>query len=56
MCEVRDYWQTFTEEGFIVDAFEEPSITERGRRELPLAQVNQALRVPYSCIFRLKKP
>lgn len=53
---LRDYWQTFTEAGFVVDAFEEPSITERGRRELSVAQVEHALRVPYSCIFRLKKP
>lgn len=53
---LRDYWQAFTEAGFVVDAFEEPSITERGRRELPLAQAEQALRVPYSCIFRLRKP
>lgn len=53
---LRDYWETFAGAGFSVDAFEEPSITERGRRELPLAQAEQALRVPYSCIFRLRKP
>ena len=53
---LRDYWQTFAESGFVVDAFEEPSITERGRRELPLGEVEQSLRVPYSCIFRLRKP
>ncbi|MEI6519984.1 MAG: class I SAM-dependent methyltransferase [bacterium] len=52
---LRDYWQTFTETGFTITGFEEPSITERGRRELPLSQVHQSMRIPYSCIFRLKK-
>ncbi len=53
---LRDYWQTFGEAGFVVEAFEEPSITERGRRELPNWQVEQALCIPYSCIFGLRKP
>ncbi|MBI4281978.1 MAG: class I SAM-dependent methyltransferase [Chloroflexi bacterium] len=53
---LRDYWQAFGEAGFTVDAFEEPSITERGRRELPVWRVEQSLRIPYSCIFRLVKP
>jgi hypothetical protein len=53
---LRDYWETFTGTGFSVDAFEEPSITERGRRELPPSRVEYVLRVPYSCIFRLRKP
>jgi len=53
---LRDYWQTFTEAGFRIEGFEEPSITERGRRELPPARVAQDLRIPYSCIFRLGKP
>ena len=53
---LRDYWQAFASAGFLVDGFEEPSITERGRAELPLGQVQQALRVPFACIFRLRKP
>jgi ubiquinone/menaquinone biosynthesis C-methylase UbiE len=53
---LRDYWHTFTEAGFRIEGFEEPSITERGRRELPPSQVEQCLRIPYSCIFRLVKP
>ncbi len=32
---LRDYWEAFVGTGFTVDGFEEPSITERGRRELP---------------------
>jgi ubiquinone/menaquinone biosynthesis C-methylase UbiE len=53
---LRDYWQAFVEAGFRVEGFEEPSITERGRRELPISLVEQALRIPYSCIFKLVKP
>ena len=53
---LRDYWQAFSEAGFLIDGFEEPSITDRGRRELPEWMVEQALRIPYSCIFRLVKP
>src|SRR5205823_3753710 len=29
---LRDYWETFTAAGFRVEGFEEPSLTERGRR------------------------
>ena len=53
---LRDYWRAFREAGFLVDDFEEPSITDRGRRELPSWTADQALRVPFSCIFRLVKP
>ena len=53
---LRDYWEAFAEAGFTVDGFEEPSITERGRRELPVAWVEHVSRIPYSCIFRLIKP
>jgi ubiquinone/menaquinone biosynthesis C-methylase UbiE len=53
---LRDYWQTFTEAGFRVEGFDEPSITERGHRELPPSRAVQSLRIPYSCIFRLVKP
>ena len=52
---LRDFWRAFQASGFRVDDFEEPSITERGRRELPAYRVEQALRVPYSCIFKLVK-
>ena len=53
---LRDYWRAFTETGFTVDGFEEPSITERGLRELPISRTEYSLRIPYSCIFRLVKP
>ena len=41
---------------FVVAGFGEPSITERGRRELSPSRVTDALRIPYSCVFRLVKP
>ena len=53
---LRDYWRAFCEAGFVVDDFEERSITDRGRRELPEWRVEGALRRPYSCMFRLVKP
>jgi hypothetical protein len=53
---LRDYWEAFSAAGFKIEDFEEPSITERGRAELPTSQIEKALRVPYSCIFRLRKP
>lgn len=53
---LRDYWQAFTEAGFTVDGFEEPSIAERGLRELPVSRTDYNQRIPYSCIFRLIKP
>ena len=53
---LRDYWEAFVKAGFKVDAFEEPSITERGRRELPVSIVDNDLRKPDSCIFRMVKP
>jgi 2-polyprenyl-3-methyl-5-hydroxy-6-metoxy-1,4-benzoquinol methylase len=53
---LRDYWGAFAKVGFRVDGFEEPSITERGLRELPVYEVDHAQRIPYSCIFRLSKP
>jgi 2-polyprenyl-3-methyl-5-hydroxy-6-metoxy-1,4-benzoquinol methylase len=51
-----DYWQAFAEAGFTVDGFEEPSLTERGLRELPVSRTDYLQRIPYSCIFRLQKP
>jgi 2-polyprenyl-3-methyl-5-hydroxy-6-metoxy-1,4-benzoquinol methylase len=53
---LRDYWQAFIEAGFTVDGFEEPSITERGFRELPLSYTLNSHRISYSCMFRLIKP
>ncbi|MBV7327940.1 hypothetical protein KFU94_06705 [Chloroflexi bacterium TSY] len=52
---LRDYWQAFTDVGFEVDGFEKPSITDRGRREQSAWRVDMALRMTYSCIFRLVK-
>ena len=52
---LRDYWDAFVRAGFNVDAFEEPRITDRGRRELPVSIVDNDLRKPDSCIFRLVK-
>ena len=51
-----DYWKAFTKAGFVVDAFEEPCITERGRREIAVSRLDYTQRIPYSCIFRLVKP
>jgi len=52
---LRDYWQAFSQAGFAVTGFDEPSVTERGRRELPPSRVPHALRVPFSCIFEAVK-
>jgi SAM-dependent methyltransferase len=52
---LRDYWRTFQEAGFRIEDFEEPSITDRGRRELPPSLAEGTLRVPWSCIFKLVK-
>ena len=53
---IKDYWRAFADTGFVVTDFDEPSITERGRRELSPWRVERALRIPYSCIFQLTKP
>lgn len=53
---IQDYWRAFADAGFVVTDFDEPSITERGRRELSPWRVERALRIPYSCIFQLTKP
>lgn len=52
---LRDYWAAFTNAGFQVTGFEEPCITDRGRTELPPWRVKDAMRISYSCIFRLVK-
>lgn len=53
---LRDYWETFRAAGFRVEAFEEPTVTDRGRRELPPSRVAQCLRVPHACVLQLVKP
>ena len=53
---IRDYWKAFKKIGFEIDDFEEPSVSERGLRELPRWVAEQAMRIPFSCIFRLIKP
>lgn len=52
---LRDYWHAFTEIGFTVEEFEEPSITARGRRELPPSRILFHQRTTYSCIFKCRK-
>jgi len=52
---LRDYWRAFKQAGFTIDDFEEPSVTERGRAELPPSRMQTVLRVPWSCMFRLVK-
>ncbi|MEO6087467.1 MAG: class I SAM-dependent methyltransferase [Umezawaea sp.] len=52
---LSDYWQAFQVTGFRVENFVEPSVSERGRVELTPWRVQQAERIPYSCIFHLSK-
>lgn len=53
---LRDYWRTFRATGFDVDDFDEPSLNDRGRAELPAWKAAQADRIPVACVFRLSKP
>ncbi len=52
---LRDYWHVFRDSGFLVETFEEPMISEEGRRELSLPRIDQASRVAHSCILGLVK-
>lgn len=52
---LRDYWQAFRATGFMVEDFEEPTVTERGRRELPPSRIEYYQRTTFSCIFKLRK-
>jgi len=52
---LRDYWRAFAAAGFAVTGFEEPSVTERGRRELSPGRLRHVQRIPFSCIFRLER-
>jgi SAM-dependent methyltransferase len=51
---LSDYYRVFQATGLRVSALEEPSVTERGRRELPPHHVKHLLRIPYSVAFRLE--
>lgn len=50
---LSDYFRAFTAAGFTVTGFDEPTVNQRGRAELPPSRVQQADRIPYSCIFHL---
>ena len=52
---LRDYWHSFRAAGFAIDEFDEPTLNERGQRELPAWKARQAERIPLSCVFRLSK-
>ena len=53
---LSDYYHAFQEHGFVLVGLEEPSIGELGRRELPPHMVDHALRIPWSIVFKLRKP
>ncbi len=53
---LSDYYQAFQKHGFIVTDLVEPSISELGRNELPPGMVEHALRIPWSVVFKLRKP
>jgi SAM-dependent methyltransferase len=53
---LRDYWHAFVDAGFAITDFDEPNISERGRRELSPGRIRQFQRVPYACVFQLTKP
>jgi SAM-dependent methyltransferase len=52
---LSDYYRDFQAVGLRVTALEEPSVTERGRRELPPHHIKHLLRIPYSVAFRLER-
>lgn len=52
---LSDYYRLFQSAGLHVTALEEPSVTERGKRELPPHYVRHLLRIPYSVAFRLER-
>ncbi len=52
---LSDYWHTFKSAGFIVEDFSEPGPGDRGRAELPARRIQQAERIPLSCIFQLSR-
>lgn len=53
---LRDYWRIFRQSGFEITDFEEPSVSQRARDELPDHEIHRLQRVPYSCIFSLARP
>ncbi|MEJ2737205.1 MAG: hypothetical protein P8189_27200 [Anaerolineae bacterium] len=52
---MSDYYRTFQAAGLRVTDLEEPSVTERGERELPPHYVRHLKRIPYSIAFRLER-
>lgn len=52
---LSEYWRAFRVAGFLVSDFAEPSVSSRGRAELPGWQVRQMERIPYSCLFLLTR-
>jgi ubiquinone/menaquinone biosynthesis C-methylase UbiE len=52
---LSDYYRTFQAVGLRVTDLEEPSVTERGERELPPHYVRHLKRIPYSVAFRLER-
>lgn len=52
---LRDYWAIFKEHGFTITGFEEPTISQRARDELPAHEQRRIQRVPFSCIFSLSR-
>jgi SAM-dependent methyltransferase len=53
---LSDYWKALTGAGFVVEGIEEPSLAERGRRELPISARLQAERIAYSLVLDLRSP
>lgn len=52
---LSDYWRAFTEHGFQVDAFDEPSIAADAEAHLSPDARSRAKRVPAACVFTLTK-
>lgn len=50
---LRDWWKLFRGAGWRVEEVEEPSITERALKELPLSRAALCLRVPTAIVFAL---
>jgi SAM-dependent methyltransferase len=52
---IRDYWAAFRSAGFVVQDFDEPSLSAVGLTELEPWQVDQANRIAIACLFQLTK-
>ncbi len=53
---LREYWRAFHAVGFDVQDFDEPSVNEQGRSQLPKWKVASYDRIPLTCVFLLSKP